>query len=73
MIATHNPNSAVAREAAQRNLAEVATLHEYARASGIRLSFDLMYHEYAQLADAVHERERQVSRQSTSGDRPRGG
>ncbi|WYX33241.1 hypothetical protein WJ976_32715 (plasmid) [Achromobacter denitrificans] len=73
VIATHNTDSAVARQAAQRNLAEVATLHEYARASGIRLSFDLMYREYAQLADAVQERARQVSHQSRPGDRPRGG
>ncbi|ADP20171.1 MULTISPECIES: hypothetical protein [Achromobacter] len=73
VIATHSTDTAVARQAAQRNLAEVATLHEFARASGIRLSFDLMYQEYAQLADAVQERDRQVGRQLKPGDRPRGG
>lgn len=73
VIATHNSDFAAARQAAQRNLAEVATLHEYARASGIHLNFDLMYREYAQLADAAHERERQASRHTNTGDRPRGG
>ncbi len=73
VIATHNSDFAAARQAAQRNLAEVATLHEYARASGIHLNFDLMYREYAQLADAAHERERQASRHTSTGDRPRGG
>lgn len=73
VIATHNSDFAAARQAAQRNLAEVATLHEYARASGIHLNFDLMYREYAQLADSAHERERQASRHTSTGDRPRGG
>ncbi|WMD23994.1 hypothetical protein RAS12_30645 (plasmid) [Achromobacter seleniivolatilans] len=73
VTATLNPDSGIARQAAQRNLAEVATLHEFSRAAGLRIDFDLMYSEYAQLADAIVERERQRGRYATPANGSRGG
>lgn len=71
--ATYSQDPVIARQEAQRNLAEVARLHEYAQASGMNVRFDSMYDEYGRLADAVRDREQGGQRSLRPGDGSRGG
>lgn len=73
VLATQSADIQIARQEAQRNLAEVAALYEIARATGMQVDFDPMFQQYAALADDVRTREVESARISYPSAVQRGG